>query len=164
MRHHSLLRPACICLALIAAGLSATQSAHATARSKALVGTWDTTVTITDCTSGAAIRSFPRLMTFHRGGTLSEWSAAGTEAAPVVRASGQGTWEHLGGNEFAYELKFLRLTPFSGPDGSIRESRMLSVDRLNGRYNADGTANITLANGFVIGPICSTETGTKALR
>lgn len=129
--------------------------------SKALEGAWEVAVTLRDCASGASIRSFPRMITFHKGGTLTEWTAAGTDAAPVTRGVGQGAWEYLGNQQFTYSLKFLRLTAFGGPDGFIRELRTLNVDPSGLQYDADGIAHITLANGFVVGPICATEIGTR---
>lgn len=145
---------------LIAAALFAPAVANAEG-AKALEGTWDVTVTLRVCATGAVIRSFPRMLTFHKGGTLTEWAAAGLEAAPVARGVGQGAWEYLGKQEFTYSLKFLRLTPFGGPDGFISELRMLDVDSSGRSYEADGVAHITLANGFVVGPLCATEDGAK---
>lgn len=128
---------------------------------KALEGTWDVEVTLRDCATDAIIRSFPRMITFHKGGTLSEWSAAGTEAVPVARGVGQGEWSYLGEQAFAYSLKFLRLTSKGGPDGFISEQRVLEVDASSDSYVADGVAHITLANDVVVGPLCATEAGTK---
>lgn len=125
---------------------------------KSLEGTWDITVTLRNCQSGAAIRSFPRMVTFAKGGTLSEFSAAGLEAAPVARAPGHGAWEYLGDSWFAYSLKFLRLTAAGGPDGFISEVRELEVN--GDSFAADGSAVITLANGVTF-PACATEVGTR---
>lgn len=145
---------------LIAASLLLPATASAEG-ANALEGTWDVAVTLRNCATGDPIRSFPRMITFHKGGTLTEWAAAGTDAAPVARAVGQGAWEYLGDQEFTYSLKFLRLTPAGGPDGFISELRTLDVDPSGQGYAADGVAHITLANGFVIGPLCATEAGTR---
>jgi hypothetical protein len=127
---------------------------------KALGGTWDVTVTVRDCASDAAIRSFPRMVTFHKGGTLTEWAAAGTEAFPTIRSVGQGAWQFLGQREFTYSLKFLRLTPFGGPNGSVAEQFMLEVESSGLGYAAEGIAHVTFANGVVI-PLCLSEAGIK---
>lgn len=128
---------------------------------KALEGTWDVTVTLRNCASNAEIRSFPRMITFHKGGSLTEWAAAGTEAVPSARGVGLGAWGYLGSQEFIYSLKFLRLTPVGAADGFIEEVRELEVSPSGQNFAADGTAHLTLANGFVIGPLCATEAGTK---
>lgn len=128
---------------------------------KALEGTWDVTVTLRNCETGNAIRSFPRLITFAKGGTLSEWAAGGTEFAPAIRGSGQGSWENLGDDAFTYSLKFLRLTSFGGPDGFISELRFLNIDQSGSHFSADGVAVITFGNGATSPQLCATEAGTK---
>lgn len=128
---------------------------------KALEGTWDVTVTLRNCVTNDPIRSFPRLITFAKGGTLSEWAAGGTEIAPAVRGSGQGSWENLGDDAFTYSLKFLRLTAFGGPDGFISEVRYLNLDQSGHHFSADGVAVITFGNGATSPQLCATEAGTK---
>lgn len=149
-----LLKPA-----LVAALLwPAAASAHG---AKSLEGTWDVTVTLRNCVTNDAIRSFPRMVTFAKGGTLSEWAAAGLEAAPVYRGSGQGSWEYLGKRAFSYSLKFLRLTPYGGPDGSISELRLLEVNHAGNTFSAEGVAVITFANGTTSPQLCATEEGKR---
>jgi hypothetical protein len=76
-------------LLLVTAALSWPVSASAQG-AKALEGTWEVIATIRDCASGNVIRPVPRVITFAKGGTLSEYTAAGTEAMPVARAPGHG--------------------------------------------------------------------------
>jgi len=128
---------------------------------KSLEGTWNVSVTLRNCESGAAIRSFPRMITFAKGGTLAEFAAAGTEAAPVARAPGQGAWEYLGAQSFTYSLKFMRLTPFGGPDGYISEMRILDISESGDGFTADGVAVITCANGAESPQLCATEEGLR---
>jgi hypothetical protein len=145
---------------LIAAALTWPLAANA-GGPKALEGTWDVTVTLRNCESDAEIRSFPRMVTFHKGGTLTEWAAAGTELQSTNRSVGQGTWGFLGHRGFTYSLKFLRLTPFGGPDGSVAEQYQLEVESSGLGYAAKGIARITRGDGVVIGPLCLSEAGVK---
>jgi len=149
-----LLKPALVA-ALLWPAVAGAQGA------KGLEGTWDVTVTLRNCATNDPIRSFPRMITFAKGGTLSEWAAAGLEDAPVARGSGQGSWEYLGQSDFSYSLKFLRLTPYGGPDGSISEIRLLEVNQAGDQYSADGVAVITFANGTTSPQLCATEAGTR---
>jgi hypothetical protein len=144
---------------LIAAALTWPLAANA-GGPKALEGTWDVTVTLGVCGSDVVIRSFPRMVTFHKGGTLTEWAAAGTELQSTNRSVGQGTWGFLGHRGFTYSLKFLRLTPFGGPDGSVAEQYRMEVESSGLGYAAEGIAHVTLANGVVIS-LCLSETGIK---
>jgi hypothetical protein len=56
-----------------------------------LGGTWIVQVTPRDCATGAPRASFTSLVTFHRGGTLSE-STASPAFAIGQRPPGHGTW------------------------------------------------------------------------
>ena len=127
---------------------------------RALQGTWEVEVTIRDCTSGSPIRTVPRVITFAGGGTLSEYTAAGTESMPVARAPGHGAWEYLGKSSFTYSVKFMRLTAWGGPDGNISEIRLLEVSESGDSFEAEGTSLITLGNGIQF-PACATEVGTR---
>ena len=62
-----------------------------------LEGTWRVQVTIRDCASGAALRTFPAFLTFAQGGTLTETT---TGFPPALRTPGHGVWEHLGGHTY----------------------------------------------------------------
>jgi hypothetical protein len=154
------LHPAIKALPLLVAAALTWPLAASAGGPKALEGTWDVTVTVRNCATDAAIRSFPRMVTFHKGGTLTEWAAAGSEAFPTNRSVGQGTWELLGARKLTYSLKFLRLTPFGGPDGSVAEQYILEVESSGLGYAAEGVARVTLANGTVI-PLCLSEAGIK---
>lgn len=127
---------------------------------KAIEGTWEVIATIRDCASGNVIRPVPRMITFAKGGTLSEYTAAGTEGMPVARSPGFGSWEYLDHASFTYSLKFMRLTAFGGQDGSISETRILDVNKSGDKFTADGSGFITLANGVKI-PTCTTEEGWR---
>jgi hypothetical protein len=145
------LASAAVCVPALADGQGA----------KSLEGTWDVVATIRDCASGAPIRSIPRMITFAKGGTLTEAAAGGTEAAPAYRSVGMGTWEYLGESEFTYSLKFLRMTSFGGPDGFIKETRILEVSENGTRFLADGVSVITFGNGTQSPQLCTTEDATK---
>ena len=60
-----------------------------------LAGTWTIQVTLRDCATDAPVGSFNSLVTFHRGGTISE--AAGSRSfAAGQRSAAQGTWVRKG--------------------------------------------------------------------
>jgi hypothetical protein len=85
-----------IAIALALAGtLVVTSSRTAIAQSResasGLDGTWIVQVTLRDCGTGAPRGSFTSLVTFHRGGTLSE-STASLAFAIGQRPPGHGTW------------------------------------------------------------------------
>src|SRR5215203_1172037 len=73
------------------------------------VGTWLTTVTFVNCTTGAIIRTFPTMNTFNTGGTMLE-----TPRSLAQRSPGHGEWERVRGNEYTSVFKFFR----SNADGT----------------------------------------------
>src|SRR5882724_7553508 len=67
-----------------------------------LEGTWDVQVTIRNCQTGAAIRTFASLTTFIFGGTTLD-STSGIPQA--LKTPGQGVWIHLNGNTYRFSFK-----------------------------------------------------------
>jgi hypothetical protein len=75
------------------------------------IGPWAIQVTPRDCTTGAPLGpAFNSLVTFHRGGTLSE-SAGGTAFAPGQRSPGHGTWTRVGHD--TYLQRFVAMLLFT---------------------------------------------------
>ena len=80
----------------------------ASAAANGLVGTWVTRVTLRDCATSAPLGSFNSLVTFHRGGTLSE-STGSLGFAPGQRSSGHGTWSRQSGHTYGERIVALIL-------------------------------------------------------
>jgi len=60
-------------------------------------GTWRVQVTLRNCQTGAEIRTFPALLTFANGGTLTGTS---TVLATGLRSPDHGIWSHTGGQSY----------------------------------------------------------------
>jgi len=58
-----------------------------------LEGTWRVQVTLRNCQTGAELRTFPALLTFAQGGTLTGTT---TVFPPALRGPDHGVWEHNG--------------------------------------------------------------------
>lgn len=131
---------------------------------QALEGSWSAQVTVLNCQSGGAIRTFPRMNTFMQGGTMQEFSAA---VAPSLRGPGHGVWSYLSERrfsnaiQFSYAVQFFRFNADGSFAGSVRERRNVEVSRFRNTYNATGTGEIFDANGTLILTTCSTETATR---
>jgi len=83
------------------------------AGARALEGVWAMSLTLRDCATGAPLGPpFRSLLTFHRGGTLSE-SAGTTGFAPGQRSPGHGLWSRSGRNAFA--ARFVAMILFDTP-------------------------------------------------
>ena len=89
-------------LVLGSAAMVTGDSGHAAAASPRLAGTWRVQVTSKDCTSGVPLLTFPAMLTFARGGTLTGTTAArlfqAGQRSPdhgVWTATGRGTYRAL---------------------------------------------------------------------
>src|SRR5262249_36543011 len=93
----SMMTPLVIAYALLPL-LAATASGQGTQGGR-IQGMWEQITTLTDC-AGHPIRSFPVMLTFHQGGTIMD----GTTTPPALRTPGQGVWEHVSDNTYAFRF------------------------------------------------------------
>lgn len=94
-----------------AAGAASAAETDAASAQATLAGTWKVQVTLRDCTSGAPLGpAVNSLVTFHRGGTISE-TASSLAFAPGQRSPGHGTWAP--GTGHTYQQEMIALVLFS---------------------------------------------------
>lgn len=80
-----------------------------------LAGAWAVQVTLRDCATNAAIGApFNSLVTFHRGGTISE-NTASLAFAPNQRSSGHGIWTREGQGGHTFRQRMVALILFDTP-------------------------------------------------
>lgn len=91
-----------------------------------VVGTWDVSVT----PDGAP--AFPALLSFHRGGTL-------TETESDAPGTGLGAWKRTGAKTFAVAFKTFIFTPTGDPQGwvIVRAAVTLDAGKLSGPFKFD---------------------------
>jgi hypothetical protein len=79
------------------------------ASGEGLAGAWMVEVTLRNCDTGVPLGpAIHSLVTYHRGGTISE-SPAGLNFAPGQRTSGHGVWSHDQGHTYAHKMVALIL-------------------------------------------------------
>ena len=88
---------ACALLTMVAAETAAGQGTQG----GRLEGTWEMQITLNDC-AGHVIRSFPTLIEFAAGGTVTE-ASGGT--APALQTGGKGVWSHTTDHNYAFRFK-----------------------------------------------------------
>jgi hypothetical protein len=85
-------------LALVAFGISTAQGASRPDDDwfeGRLVGSWVFQISLQDCNSGTPIGApFLSLLTFNRGGTVTETTSNPAFVPPTVRGPGHGVWKH----------------------------------------------------------------------
>lgn len=94
---------ACAAAAMLMTGSAASAQSSNAASSQGLVGVWFVQVTLRSCATGAPMGTFNSLVTFHRGGTVSETTTAPAFAIGQ-RGPGTGTWEADGHDQFTQRM------------------------------------------------------------
>jgi len=158
LRKMSLLAGLALLAALVLMGSSSltTAAGASTAGSKGLEGTWRMQVTIRDCASGTALRTFPAFLTFAQGGTLTETT---TGFPPALRTPGHGIWSHLTDHTYsAVSEAFL----FNPAGVWTSKQRLTQFIEISGEYELKSTAinEIFDTNGNLIANGCATAVGS----
>ena len=126
--------------------------------SKKLIGTWDVRVTIRNCQTGAAIRTFASMATYMPGGTR----LGSTSGIPqALRTPEHGVWNYLGGRN--YKISFKSYS-FDGADNFTGWSIVRHQLTLNHQADAGesaGTLEVYAPNGTLVSTGCSTTTTTR---
>ncbi len=129
---------------------------------RALEGSWSAQVTIRNCQTGEAIKTFAAMNTFMQGGTMQEYSVG---AAPLTRGPGHGVWKHESGQQFTFAFQFFRFNADGTYAGLTKARRQVTLRRLRDGYTEGylGTAAIEIFNaaGVLVGTACATETATR---
>jgi len=122
-----------------------------------LEGTWRMQVTIRDCASGAALRTFPAFLTFAQGGTLTETT---TGFPPALRTPGHGAWEHLGGQTYRAVSEAFLFNPAGVWTGRQRLTQIIELSKDGEEMNSNATNEIFDTNGTLTVNGCATAVGT----
>ena len=83
---------------VLGSGLTARARAQNDGSNNGLEGTWRVQVTVRDCQTGGAQRTFPALFTFAKGGTLTVTTAG---QLPALSTTGLGVWRHTDGHTYS---------------------------------------------------------------
>lgn len=123
-----------------------------------LEGTWRVHVTQRNCQTGAELRTFPALLTFAEGGTLT-----GTTTAfpPALRGSDYGVWNHNGGRGYGAVSEAFIFSPAGAWVSTQRITQAIQVDRDGDSFTSDATVEFfdTLGNTTLTG--CATAIATR---
>ncbi len=127
-----------------------------------IVGVWETTVTPRNCQTGEpAGPAFIGLITFHKGGTLSEY---GANPATPFRTPGHGIWQAAtwrGEDGYLLNFTFIPLTPAGVPVGRLKVSQTLEYERYLDQGSSMGGFQLFNTSGIVIASGCTTSTAIR---
>jgi hypothetical protein len=127
------------------------------ARGGRLEGTWSMEITLTDC-SGHVIRSFPTLVAFMAGGTLTE-ASGGT--APALQTGGKGVWSHTTDSTYAFRFKDFTFNSSYVLTGWVIITGETTVDRTGNANSGPATVDVYNASGVLVAHLCADAVGTR---
>jgi hypothetical protein len=123
-----------------------------------LAGAWRTEITLRNCQTGAAIRTFPALNTFVPGGAFLGTSGG---ASPALFSNSVGVWQHTGGQHFTSTATLFRFNPDGTYAGTQKFTRTIVLGPDANEFTSTNTTEILDPSGTVIGTGCSTEAGRR---
>ena len=143
--------------AIFALTFTASQMTLSAQDEHSLVGTWDVSVTVTNCQTGALIRTVRSLQMFDRTGSVTE------TANTASRGISLGVWrhEHYGDQIFPASYWFFRYKP-DGTFASIAkvlDTITLSPDGTE--FTSTGTVEDSDQNGNPISTGCFTHSAKR---
>ena len=125
------------------------------AQQHTLEGVWNVSVTVTDCNTGAIIRTVHSVQAYHHDGTVAE------TANTAMRGPSEGVWSVAGGGMYQDSFYFYRYTP-TGTFASLAHG----VDTITlgddaGHYTSVGNVYDYDANGNLLSKGCVIHTAYR---
>ena len=122
-----------------------------------LQGTWDMQITLNDC-AGHVIRSFPTLVAFNAGGTVTE-ASGGT--SPALQTGGKGVWSHTTDSTYAFRFKDFTFNTSNVFTGWVIITGETTVDATGNTTAGPATVQVYDPNGNLLASLCADAAGTR---
>jgi len=144
----------------VAPSSSQAQSSQS-ASGRSLEGAWWVNVTLYDCASGAKRPTFASILTFARGGTLSE-----TTSNPLFqagqRSTGFGTWGQTAGETYsASDEAFILFSAAPFTQGVQRLDHSIRFSSDNDHFEDEATVEFFDMHGSLLTSGCATAVGVR---
>ena len=120
-------------------------------------GTWRVHVTQRNCQTGAEVRTFPALLTFAQGGTLT---GSTTAFPPSLRGSDHGVWNH-GGRRYAATSEAFIFGPAGAWVSTQRITQAIQLDHDADSFTSDATVEFFDTAGNLTSNGCATAIATR---
>ena len=123
-----------------------------------LEGTWRLQVTVRDCQTGAAQRTFPALFAFAKGGILT-FTTAGQ--SPALSTPGYGVWRHTDGHSYSAVAEVFVFNPAGAWIQTHRLTRVIELDKDADEFTDTVKLEIFDTSGNLIVTGCATSVGRR---
>jgi hypothetical protein len=137
-------------------------SASSDASERTIAGVWRTLITPRNCQTGDPLTSpFQGLITFHEGGTVSEFGV-GPGSSPDRRSPGHGVWQREHGwPSYSFRFTHYNYDVNGVLVGSVDITAALELGASGDEYTTSATAEIFDANHNLIGRGCTTTSARR---
>ena len=138
-------------------GLGA-QRGNSESQAGRIEGTWRVQLTVRDCQTGAAQRTFPALFAFAKGGILT-YTTAGQP--PAVATPGYGIWGHTGGHSYSAVAEAFIFNPVGSWIQTHRLTRVIELNRGADEFTDTTQLEIFDTSGNLIATGCATSVAMR---
>lgn len=122
-----------------------------------LEGAWRLQVTVRDCQTDQALRTFPALFTFAKGGTLTVTTAG---QLPSLSTPGLGIWRHTEGNTYSAVSEAFVFSPAGAWIQTHRLTRAIELGTDGAAFTDKVKLEIFDTTGSLIATGCATSVAT----
>ncbi len=128
----------------------------ANARHSRIVGLWDVQVTVTNCSNGSVLGSFPAMHKFEFGGT----GQVVPSTNPAALSAHMMIWSHVKDNDYLMSVKMYRFDAGAYVGYTVLTNE-LSLNEAADKYEGSGTAEFYDKAGNLFMTSCPLLTGTR---
>lgn len=123
-----------------------------------LQGTWRAQVTVRNCQTGAALRTFPAMFAFAKGGTLTGTTAG---QLPSLSTPNLGVWHHTDGQNYSAVSETFIFSPAGAWTQTHRLTRVIEVSNDANEFTDTIGLEIFNTDGNLIATGCGTTVATR---
>jgi len=145
-------------LFVAASSMGPTARADNDGSDNSLEGTWRVQVTVRNCRTGEAQRTFPALFTFAKGGTLSATTAG---QPPALSTTTLGVWRHKDDHTYSAVSESFIFSPAGVWTQTHRLTRVIEIGNDADEFTDTIALEIFDTNGNLIVTGCGTSVASR---
>jgi hypothetical protein len=145
-------------LLVLGSGLTATAQSVNPESPNGLAGTWRVQLTVKDCQTGQALRTFPAVLAFAKGGTLVLTTAG---QLPSLSTTGLGIWRHTNDHSYSAVSEAFIFNTDGAWTQTHRLTRAIEVSNDGDQFTDTVALQIFDTNGNQIVTGCATSVGSR---
>jgi len=142
----------------LGSGLTARAQSDGNNSQRGLEGAWRLQPTVRDCNTGQALRTFPAVFTFSKGGTATFITAG---QIPSLATPGLGAWRHVQDHNYSAVTDVFVFSPAGVLIQTHRLTRAIEVSIDGDAFTDTVALEIFDTNGNVIVTGCATSVASR---